>query len=145
MIFWAVLVKRSEVHAHLQDIRVLFWHQHRIGEPAFLDLAYEFGLEESVDLYSDCLCPWLRQSPDCLIVWPCVAVDVECVLGEFPRNSWHVRRTPGENFPVLTEEFDEREFLCGTQVVGDEGRLGGIRWVDLHFLCVHRRVKGQIG
>ena len=64
-------------------------------------------------------------------------VDVECVLGEFSGNSWHVRRTPGENFLVLTEEFDEREFLCGTQVVGDEGRLGGIRWMDLHLLCVH--------
>ena len=67
------------------------------------------------------------------------------MLGEFPGNPWHVRWTPGEDLPVLTEEFDEREFLCGTQVVGDEGRLGRVRWVDLEFLRVHRRVEGQVG
>ena len=59
-------------------------------------------------------------------------------------SSWHVRWTPGEDFPVLTEEFDEREFLCGTQVVGDEGRLGRVRWVDLDHHCVDQHVEGLV-
>ena len=30
------------------------------------------------------------------------------VLGEFSGYAWHVSWTPGKNFPVLTEELDER-------------------------------------
>ena len=70
--------------------------------------------------------------------------DIECVLGEFPGNSWHVRRTPGEDFPPLTEEFDERAFLGGAEVVGDQGRLGGIRRMDLYFLGVDGGVEGHV-
>src|SRR4051812_21057882 len=54
----------------------------------------------------------------------------------FPGNSWHVRRTPDEDFQVLTEEFDECAFLCGAEVVGYQRRLGGVRRVDLHLLRV---------
>ena len=67
------------------------------------------------------------------------------MLGKFHGNSWHVRRTPGEYFPALTEEFDERAFLCGAEVVGDQRRLGGIRQMDLHLLCVDGGVKDMSG
>src|SRR4051812_45764125 len=66
------------------------------------------------------------------------------MLGEFPGNSWHVRRTPGEDFPALTEEFDKRAFLCGVEIIGDHRRLGGIRRVDLHLLCVDGGVERHI-
>ena len=87
---------------------------------------------------------WLRQSSDGLLDWLGVWKDVECVLGEFPGNSWHVHRTPGEDFPALTEEFDERAFLCGAEVVGDQRRLGGVRRMDLHLLCVDDGVEGHV-
>src|SRR3954467_217155 len=66
------------------------------------------------------------------------------MLGEFPGNSWHVRRTPGEDFPALTEEFGERAFLCRAEVVGDQRHLGGIRRVDLHLFCVDGGVEGHV-
>lgn len=68
-------------------------------------------------------------------------VHFECMLGEFPGNSWNVRRTPGEDFPVNMEEFNEHDILCGTLVVGNHSRLGGVRRVDLHWLGVDCRVE----
>ena len=42
-------------------------------------------------------------------------INLKGVLGEFPGYTWHVGWTPGEDFPVLSEELDERAFLCGRQ------------------------------
>ena len=46
-----------------------------------------------------------------------VRIDLECVFGEFPGYSWHVRWAPCEDFPVLTEELDERAFLFGSEIL----------------------------
>jgi hypothetical protein len=44
-------------------------------------------------------------------------VQVEFVLNQFPRDSWHVNRLPCEGVPIFLEEFDDREFLFGIQGV----------------------------
>jgi hypothetical protein len=39
------------------------------------------------------------------------------MLNQFPRNFRHVSRLPWEDVPIFLEEFDEREFLFGIQIV----------------------------
>src|SRR5664279_5142097 len=80
---------------------------------------------------------------DCLIgfVW----IHLERVLGEFPGYAWHVRWTPGEDFPVLMEEFDERAFLCGGKASRHHRRLGGVCRVHLVLPCVVGRVELHLG
>ena len=53
------------------------------------------------------------------------------MLGEFSGYSWHVGWTPGENFPVLAKEFDERYFLCRAEACRYESSLRGVRRVNL--------------
>ena len=50
--------------------------------------------------------------------------NIESVLGEFPRDTQHVRRFPCEDVPILTDELDERAFLFGIQVGTDSELLG---------------------
>jgi hypothetical protein len=47
------------------------------------------------------------------------------MLNQFPRNSKHVSKLPYEDVPIFLEEFDEREFLFGIQVVAYVSNLGG--------------------
>ena len=53
-----------------------------------------------------------------------LGINIESVLSEFPRYTWHVRRLPCKNVPVLTDELDERAFLFGIQVDADAELLG---------------------
>jgi hypothetical protein len=84
-------------------------------------------------------------------------VHMEFMLNQFPRDSWHVSRLPCKDVPIFLEEFDEREFLFGTQCVAyvsNIGRLLRRQWylltecvlqLDGHFggLGVrHDRVRG---
>jgi hypothetical protein len=46
------------------------------------------------------------------------------VLSEFPRYTWHVRRLPRKDVPVLTDELDERAFLFRIQGSADAKLLG---------------------
>ena len=48
------------------------------------------------------------------------------MLSEFSRYTWHVRRFPCKNVPVLTDELDERAFLFWIQIGADDELLGGI-------------------
>jgi hypothetical protein len=36
-------------------------------------------------------------------------VQMEFVLNQFPRDSWHISRLLCEDVPIFLEEFDERE------------------------------------
>jgi hypothetical protein len=45
-------------------------------------------------------------------------------LNQFPRNSRHVSKLPCEDVPIFLEEFDEREFLFGIQIVAYVSNLG---------------------
>ena len=51
-------------------------------------------------------------------------INVECVLSEFPRYTWHVRRFACKDVPILTDELDERGFLFGIQVSADAELFG---------------------
>lgn len=61
----------------------------------------------------------LREATEGLLHGFCGGVDVESVLSEFPGNTRHVRWLPCEYFPALTEEPDERAFLCLWHALGD--------------------------
>jgi hypothetical protein len=60
-----------------------------------------------------CFMLWFVKPSKRLLDRPCFWIHIECMLDEFPTNPWHVWRTPGEDFPALMEELDERAFLCG--------------------------------
>ena len=70
------------------------------------------------------------------------------MLGEFPRNTWHVSWTPRKYFPVLTEELDERAFLCDRQTRGYIDCLGRVGRVHLMrpcvICCVERSIDCQL-
>jgi len=51
-------------------------------------------------------------------------INVECVLSEFPLYTWHVRRFPCKDVPILTDELKERAFLFGIQVSADAELFG---------------------
>jgi hypothetical protein len=51
-------------------------------------------------------------------------VQMEFVLNQFPRDTWHVSSLPCENVPIFLEKFEKREFLFGIQGVAYVSSLG---------------------
>jgi hypothetical protein len=45
------------------------------------------------------------------------------VLGDFPRDAWHIRGAPREDVGVGAEEVDEHRFLFGVEGGADPQRL----------------------
>jgi hypothetical protein len=60
---------------------------------------------------------------------------MQFVLNQFPRNSRHVSRLPCEDVPIILEEFDEREFLFGIQIVSYVSNLGRFLHGELNCLA----------
>ena len=146
MVLWAVLIKGGEVYAHAQHLRVLLRDKHGVCYPGGLfNFADELGCEESVDFFTDGLTLWFSKTLEGLFYWSSLRAYFKCVLGEFSGYTWHVSWTPCKYFPVLTEEFDERAFLCDRQVSGHDGRFGGIRRVHLMSSCSAAFVKLLVG
>ena len=56
---------------------------------------------------------------------------MEFVLSEFPRHTRHVRGLPCEDVSILTEELDERSFLCRRQVGPDSDLLALVALDDI--------------
>ena len=71
------------------------------------------------DLFTYSLAPFLVEAAEELSNWFEFRINVECVLSEFSRYTWHVRRFPCKNVPVLMDELDERAFLFRIQVSAD--------------------------
>ena len=46
-------------------------------------------------------------------------INIKSVLNEFSQYTWHVRRLPCKDVPILTDELDERAFLFGIQISTD--------------------------
>src|SRR5664279_1612731 len=69
---------------------------------------------------------------DCLIGLASGYTSRECSANSLGY-AWHVRWTPGEDFPVLTEKFDERAFVCGGKASRHHRRLGGVCRVHLEL------------
>ena len=113
MVLWAVFVKGGKVHTHAKNLCIFLWNKRGVCYPGSLLYFYgEVGGEESVDFFTDGLAVRLREASEGLLDWPSPWVYFKSVLGEFPGYAWHVCWTPGKNFLVLTEEFDECAFLC---------------------------------
>jgi hypothetical protein len=52
-------------------------------------------------------------------------VEMQFLLNQLPRDSRHVSKLPCEDVPIFLEEFDEREFLFGVQIITHVNNLGG--------------------
>jgi hypothetical protein len=57
---------------------------------------------------------------------PCLGVDLQFVLGQFSRDSRHIRRLPCEYVSVVLQKPDERAFLFIVQAGADDGSLAFI-------------------
>jgi hypothetical protein len=72
---------------------------------------------------------------------------MQFVLNQFPRNSRHVNKLLCEDVPIFLEEFDEREFLFGIQIVAYMSNLGRfLRGQRNHLVeCVLHGHLGSLG
>jgi hypothetical protein len=57
---------------------------------------------------------------------PCLRIDLQFVLGQFSRDSRHIRRLPCEYVSVILQELDERSFLFVIEAVTNDGGLAFI-------------------
>jgi hypothetical protein len=98
----------------------------------FLD---EPGLEELSQLYSDCPALLFIKAAQPLLYGAGVRQDIKGVLGDLPRDAWHIRGAPREDVGVGEEKVDEHHFLFGVEGGTDPQRLvlGGTR-VEGHLL-----------
>jgi hypothetical protein len=51
----------------------------------------------------------------------CLGIDLQFVLSQFSRDSWHIRRLPCEYVSVILQEPDERAFLFVVKAGVDDG------------------------
>jgi hypothetical protein len=58
---------------------------------------------------------------------PCLMIHLQFVLGQFSRDSRHIRRLPCEYVPVILQEPDERAFLFVIKVGTDDDILALIK------------------
>ena len=94
-----------------------------------------------MDLHPDGPTLLLVESAQALLHGLGVGSDVQGVLGDFPRYTWHVRGTPPKHVGVCTEKVDEHCFLFGVEARADpqhpafgglgveEDELGLLRWL----------------
>ena len=100
-----------EVNTHT-ELLVLLRHQDYIREPlGVVNLADQLGSEKPSYLLTNCLALLDGGSTQVLFDWLGLGIGSESVLSQFPGNTWHVRRLPCKDVPVLTEEMDELGFL----------------------------------
>jgi hypothetical protein len=68
------------------------------------------------------------------------------MLNQFSRNSRYVSRLQCEDVPIFLEEFDEREFLFGIQIVAHVSNLGRLlRGQSNHLAECVLRLDGCLG
>jgi hypothetical protein len=65
-------------------------------------------------------------------------IDINSVLSQLSRDTWHVGWLPSEDIFVVPEKVSEHEFLFFREVGTDGRRLGGITGsqVDLLDICL---------
>ena len=73
-------------------------------------------------------------------------IHIKGVLSELPQYTWHVRRLPCKNVPILMDELDERAFLFRIQVGTDAELLGRIARYEVNKLsfCCRFELQGRI-
>ena len=62
-------------------------------------------------------------------------VDSQTVLSQPPGNTWHVRRFPCKNVPILTNEYDELAFLFGIHPSPNGELLRRVARDKINLLC----------
>ena len=72
-----------------------------------------------------------------------LGINIESVLSEFSQCTWHVRRFPCKDVPILTDELDERAFLFRIQVSADAKLLGRIAGYEVNKLSLISRFELQ--
>ena len=77
-------------------------------------------------VFANCLASFLVEAMKKLLDRFKLGINIKSVLSEFPRYTWHVRRLPCKNVPVLTDELDECAFLFWVQICVDAELLGRI-------------------
>ena len=123
-ICWTSLIKIRVIHTHTPSA-VFLKNQHWISQPLRVkDLHNKPCCQEPGYLLTDGLASLFIEAAEKLLDWLKLGIDIESVLSEFPRYTWHVRRLPCKNVPILTDELDERAFLFGIQVGTDSELLG---------------------
>jgi hypothetical protein len=70
-------------------------------------------------------------------------MQMNYVLSQLSRDTWHVGRLPSKDIVVVPEKIGEREFLFLRKVSTDGRYLGGITSAEiyLHNICLLRRDK----
>ena len=88
------------------------------------DFNNEPNRQEPGHFFTNGLTPLLIEATkellDRLKLW----INIKSVLNEFPWYTWHIRRFPCKDVPILTDELDERVFLYWIQVSTDTELLG---------------------
>src|SRR3954466_8616843 len=95
---------------------------------------YEHSRQEPGDLLSNSLSSFLIESPQELPDRLILRINIKSVLSESSWYTRHVRRLPCKDAPVLTDELDERAFLCRIQVGTDAELLRWIAWSKINKL-----------
>ena len=70
-------------------------------------------------LFANGLAPFFVEAAKKLFDRFKLGINIESVLSEFPRYTWHVRRLPCKDVLVLMDELDERAFLFWIQISAD--------------------------
>jgi hypothetical protein len=65
---------------------------------------------------------------------PRLGIDLQFVLGQFSRDSRHIRRLPCEYVSVILQKLDERAFLFVIQARVDDGSLAFVSEPEVDFL-----------
>ena len=110
-------------------------HQDRVSQPFRMEnLDDESGGQKSGDFLSSRPTSFLIKPAKILSNWLYFGVSIKMVLSELSQYTWHVRRFPRKNVPILTDELDERAFLCRIQIGTDTELLRSISWGKVNKL-----------
>ena len=84
----------------------------------------ESGRQDLGHLFTNGLAPFFIEAAEKLLDRFKLGINIKSVLSEFSRYTWHVRRLPCKDVPVLTDELDERALLFRIQISTDAELLG---------------------
>ena len=94
-------------------------------------------------LFTNCLASFLVKATKKLLDRFKLGINIESVLSEFPWYTWHVRRLPCKDVPVLTDELDEHAFLFWIQIGADAELLGRIARHEVNKLSLVNQFEMQ--
>ena len=110
-----------------------------------MDFLDEAHCEELGDLLSDCSALLLVATSQMLLHGLGTWLNVEGMLGDLPRDAWHVRGLPGKDITIGAKEVGERTFLFFGQRDTNLNFLGWILGVNLDCLRILRGFEGTKG